>query len=546
MFGLMQDHPLLISSLIEHAATFHPEAEIVSRLADGSLHRTHWRGVGEQARRLANALRALDIREGDRVATLAWNSHRHLALYFGISGIGAVLHTVNPRLLSEQIEYIVNHAGDRLLFFDLDGAALVQQLAPRLRTVERFVALCGHDELPPGLDLPGLLCCDDIAAAQEARIAWPALDERTASSLCYTSGTTGHPNGVLYSHRSTVLQALASLAPDALGLHAGDTLLLGAPMFHGNAWGVPHAAAMTGARLVLPGPRLDGRSLYTLMRDEQVTLSLGPPAVWTLLFEHLDADPGIDARQLALRRVVVGGAALPRPMLERFQKVFAAEVLQAWGMTETSPLGLINQRLPRLAGLAGEALTQVRLKQGRGVWGVALKIVDDAGQPLPWDGESVGRLRVRGPWVAAGYFKDGGGPALDAEGFLHTGDLATIDREGHLQMVDREEDVIRSGGEWISSVAIEEAALRHPGVAEAAAIAVSHPKWQERPLLLIVRRPGHDLDRQGVLDSLVWRMAKWWLPDDVVFVDRLPRTGTGKVQKALLRAQYRDHLLSKP
>jgi fatty-acyl-CoA synthase len=543
MFGLMQDRPLLISTLIEHAATFHPETEIVSRLADGSVRRTNWRGIRDQARQVAQALAQLGVRQGERVATLAWNSDRHLALYFGVSGHGAVLHTVNPRLFQDQLDYIVNHAEDQLLFFDVSFAPVVEKLAPRLKTVRHFIALCARDQLPP-IALPDVLCWDEIVDIQSTGHDWPELDERCASSLCYTSGTTGNPKGVLYSHRSTMLHALMELAPDTFGLSSAETLMLIVPMFHANAWGTPYASAMVGAKLVLPGPHLDGRSVYTLMRDEKVTFSQGVPTVWQMLFQYLDANPQIDPRELALRRVGIGGAAVSRAMLERFEKGFGVEeVAQGWGMTETSPIGVIGKLLPKHAGLPEDHLVKVKLKQGRGVWGVDLKIVDDTGRPLPWDGKTFGHLRVRGPWVASGYFKGEGGSPVDGEGYFQTGDVATIDADGYLQLVDRAKDVIKSGGEWISSIDVENAAMGHPAVAEAAIIGVSHPKWQERPLLLVVKRAGHDIDRQGMLDFLAPRIAKWWLPDDVVFVSELPHTATGKVLKTQLRAQYRDHEL---
>jgi len=543
MLGLMQDRPLLISSLIEHAATFHPDAEIVSRLPEGGTHRTHWRGVRDLSAQVANAMHALDVAPGERVATLAWNSHRHLALYFGVSGLGAVLHTVNPRLFPDQIDYIVNHAEDRVLCFDIGFAPLVQQLAPRLKTVRHYIALGDRAHLPPGLDLPGLQTFDELMAAQPAEITWPTFDERSASSLCYTSGTTGNPKGVLYSHRSTVLHALMELAPDTFGLSSAETLMLIVPMFHANAWGAPYGAAMVGARLVLPGPHLDGASVWALMDQERVTFSQGVPTVWLMLFQYLDQHPELDPRQLALRRVGIGGSAVPRAMLERFEQQFGAEVVQGWGMTETSPIGVISKLLPKHAGLSDEALLPIKLKQGRGVWGVDLKIVDDAGQALPWDGVAYGHLRVRGPWIASGYFKGEGGAVLDEEGFFPTGDVATIDPDGYLQLVDRAKDVIKSGGEWISSIDVENAAMGHPGVAEAAIIGVAHPTWQERPLLIVVPRPGQAVDKASILDFLSTRLARWWLPDDVVFVDALPHTATGKLLKTQLREQYRDYRL---
>jgi fatty-acyl-CoA synthase len=543
LFGLMQDRPLLISSLVEHAARFHPKAEIVSRLPEGGMHRTDWAGIRSEACRVANALKTLGIQPGERVGTLAWNSYRHLALYFGVSGSGAVLHTVNPRLFPEQIDYIVNHAEDQVMFFDTSFAPLVQKLAPLFKTVKAFVCMCTRDAMPP-IDVPNLHCWDDLIGGQSDAYTWPEFDERTASSLCYTSGTTGNPKGVLYSHRSTMLHTLMELAPDTFGVSSRETVMLIVPMFHANAWGTPYAAAMVGCRLVLPGPHLDGQSVYTLMRDERVTFSQGVPTVWLMLFQYLDANPDIDPRKLGIKRIGIGGAAVPRAMLERFENQFGAEVVQGWGMTETSPIGVISKLLPKHDGMDPEELVKVKLKQGRGVWGVDLKIVNDEGQVQPWDGEAFGHLRVRGPWIASGYFKGEGGSPVDDEGFFTTGDVATIDADGFLQLVDRAKDVIKSGGEWISSIDVENAAMSHPGVAEAAVIGLPHPKWQERPLLVVVKRAGAEVDRQGVLDHLAARIAKWWLPDDVVFVDSLPHTATGKLLKTQLRKQFSDYRLA--
>ncbi len=542
MFGLMQDRPLLIASLIEHAATFHPETEIVSRLPEGAVHRTNWLGVRQRAKQVANAMAALGVQPGDRVGTLAWNSYRHLALYYGVSGSGAVLHTVNPRLFPEQIDYIVNHAEDKVLFFDITFAELVEKLAPLLKSVKTFVAMTDRAHMP-AIQVPNLLCFEELLDAQSTDYTWPELDERTASSLCYTSGTTGNPKGVLYSHRSTVLHTLMELAPDTFGISSGETLLLVVPMFHANAWGTPYAAAMVGAKLVMPGPHLDGKSIYTLMRDEKVTFSQGVPTVWLMLFQYLDANPDVRPRELGVKRIGIGGAAVSRAMLERFENDFGAEVVQGWGMTETSPIGVISKLLPKHAALAGDELLKIKLKQGRGVWGVDLKIVDENGQALPWDGKAFGHLHVRGPWITSGYYKSEGGAVLDAEGFFPTGDVATIDPDGYLQLVDRAKDVIKSGGEWISSIDVENIAMGHPGVAEAAIIGVAHPKWQERPLLIVVKRPGQEVTRDGMLDYLGSRIAKWWLPDDVVFVDSLPHTATGKLLKTSLRAQFKDYRL---
>ncbi|MDP1894181.1 MAG: 3-(methylthio)propionyl-CoA ligase [Hydrogenophaga sp.] len=542
MHGLMQDRPLLISSLIEHAATFHPHTDIVSRLPEGTVHRTNWHGVCLRSRQVANALQGLGIQQGERVGTLAWNSYRHLALYYGVSGSGAVLHTVNPRLFPEQIDYIVNHAEDRVLFFDITFAPLVEQLAPRLKSVQAFIAMTDRAHMP-AINVPNLLCFDELLDAQSTDYTWPEFDEKSASSLCYTSGTTGNPKGVLYSHRSTLLHTLMELAPDTFGISSAETLMLIVPMFHANAWGAPYAAAMVGAKLVLPGPHLDGESVYNLMRDEKVTFSQGVPTVWMMLFQHLDKHPQLDPRSLGVKRIGIGGAAVSRAVLERFENQFGAEVVQGWGMTETSPIGVISKLLPKHAGMDPEELVKVKLKQGRGVWGVDLKIVDADGRALPWDGVAFGNLYVRGPWIASGYYQGEGGSVLDEEGFFLTGDVATIDPDGYLQLVDRAKDVIKSGGEWISSIDVENAAASHPGVAESAVIGVSHPKWQERPLLLVVRRPGASVQPQELIDHLGARIAKWWLPDEVLFVDALPHTATGKLLKTKLREQYRDHRL---
>ncbi|MFC7518429.1 3-(methylthio)propionyl-CoA ligase [Herbaspirillum sp. GCM10030257] len=542
MLGLMQDRPLLISSLIEHAATYHPEREIVARTVEGTLHRTNYAEVHRRAKRVANALKALDIEFSDRVGTLAWNTHRHLELYFGVSGSGAVLHTVNPRLFPEQIEYIINHAEDKVLFFDTTFAPLIEKLAPKLKSVRHFIAMTDRAHMPV-LDIPNLLCYEDLLAAQSEEYVWPEFDERSASSLCYTSGTTGNPKGVLYSHRSTVLHSLMECSPDTFGVCSSMCILLAVPMFHANAWGMPYATAMVGAKVVMPGPHLDGQSLYELMRDEGVTFSQAVPTVWLMLFQYLDQHPEIDMKKLGLKTIGVGGAATPRTMIERFERDFGADYVQGWGMTETSPIGVIGRLLPKHAGMTREEQTRVKMKAGRAVWGVGLKIVGDDGKELPHDGVAYGHLHVRGPWIAGGYFKDEGGKVLDKDGWFPTGDIATIDADGYVQLVDRAKDVIKSGGEWISSIDLENTAIGHPAVQEAAIIAAPHPKWQERPLLLAVKRPGKDLTREELLEYLGERVAKWWVPDDVVFVSELPHTATGKLLKTKLREQFRDYRL---
>ncbi|AFM19232.1 acyl-CoA synthetase (AMP-forming)/AMP-acid ligase II [Mycolicibacterium chubuense NBB4] len=545
MLGLMQDRPLMISSLIEYAAAFHPDAEVVSRLPEGHIRRSNWREVNERSKQVANALAELGIEEGDRVATLAWNSDRHLALYFGVSGSGAVMHTVNPRLFGHQISYIINHAEDRVLFFDITFASLVSQLAPELSTVRTFVAMTDREHMPevPGVPEDRLLCWDEFIGRQSTHYDWPEFDELSASSLCYTSGTTGNPKGVLYSHRSTMLHTLMAAARDANDVHSGSVILLVVPMFHANAWGTPYTAAMVGAKLVLPGPHLDGESVYELMKTEGVNQSQGVPTVWMMLFAYLDEHPEIDPHELGLRVAGTGGAALPLSMIERFDRDFGADAMQGWGMTETSPLCVIGRLLPKHERLSDAEKAQIKLKQGRGICGVELKIVDDEGNRLPWDGKAFGEVWVRGPWIASGYFKGEGGDKLDAEGFFPTGDVATIDPDGYLQLVDRAKDVIKSGGEWVSSIDLENAAMGHPAVAEAAVIGMPHPKWQERPLLVVVLRNGADATRDELIDHLAGEVAKWWLPDDVLFVDELPHTATGKVSKLQLRERFRDYQL---
>ena len=540
--GLMQDRPLLISSLIEHANTFHPRAEIVTRTVEGPIHRCTYGDIYRRSKQAAKALIALGVQPGDRVATLAWNTYRHTELYFGVSGMGAVLHTINPRLFPDQIEYIVNHAEDKFLFFDLTFVPLLEKLAPALKAVKGFVAMTDRAHMPAA-NLPNLLCYEDLLDAQDDDYEWPTFDERTASSLCYTSGTTGHPKGVLFSHRSTVLHSFAVCAVDGLKLSSAETALLIVPMFHVNAWGTPYAGAMSGAKLVMPGPALDGKSVYELMRDEKVTLALGVPTVWLNLFSCIDAANLDPKKDLCLRRVVIGGSAAPRAMSERFETQFGTFVVHAWGMTEMSPLGTICNLLPKHDGATLAQRLDVQGKQGRPVYGVEIRITDDEGKPLPHDGVAYGHLMVRGPWVTRGYFKSEGPSVLDADGFFDTGDVATIDPDGYMQITDRAKDVIKSGGEWISSIDLENAAMGHPAVAEAAVIGVAHPKWQERPLLVVVRKQGKDVSRDELLKFLEGKVAKWCLPDDVVFVDELPHTATGKLLKMKLREQFRNYKL---
>jgi acyl-CoA synthetase (AMP-forming)/AMP-acid ligase II len=543
VLGLIQDRPLLLSSLIEYAALYHGDTEIVSRSVEGPIHRTNWRAVGQRSRRAANALGRLGVQPGDRVATLAWNTWRHVELYYGVSGFGAVLHTINPRLFPEQIEYIANHAEDTVLFFDLTFAPLVEKLAPRLTTIKAYVAMTDRAHMP-AVNLPNLLCYEDLLAAESDVYDWPQFDERTASSLCYTSGTTGNPKGVLYTHRGNMLHSFAVCSTDCLGVSSGESLLLIVPLFHVNGWGIAYAGAMSGAKLVLPGPGLDGKSVYELLEAEECTLTLGVPTVWLMLFNHIDANRAtLRPRDLKLRRVVIGGSAAPRAMIERFRDEFGAYVIHAWGMTEMSPLGTVGNLLGKHRGLPVEKVTDLQSKQGRAIFGVDLKIVDDAGHELPRDGKAFGDLMVRGPWITSGYFRGEGEGAVDKDGWFRTGDVATLDPDGYMQITDRSKDVIKSGGEWISSIDLENAAVGHPAVQEAAVIGVHHSKWQERPLLLVIRKQGAEVTRESLLNFLESRVAKWWLPDDVVFVDELPHTATGKLQKMTLREKFKGYRL---
>ncbi|MBM3517471.1 MAG: long-chain-fatty-acid--CoA ligase [Alphaproteobacteria bacterium] len=539
MLGSMMDRPLLVSSLIEHAARNHGEREIVSRSVEGPIHRYSYAALARRAKQLAHALdRHLGIAPGDRVATLAWNGYRHLELYYGVSGMGAVLHTMNPRLFPDQLAYILNHAADTCLFLDLTFVPLAEALAPSLDTVKAYVIMTDAAHMP-ATTLPGALCYETLLAGQPDTRPWPPLDERTASSMCYTSGTTGHPKGVVYQNRSTVLHAYAACSVDALAISCRDSILPVVPMFHVNAWGIPYAAAMTGAKLVLPGPKLDGASLHELMEAERVTMSAGVPTVWLGVLGHMRES---GERFSTLERVVCGGSAVPRAMIEAFEVDHGVHMLHAWGMTEMSPLGTVCAFKPGMAELPAAERFAIQEKQGRAVCGVELKITDDAGRALAHDGKTFGNLWARGPWVCQAYYKDEGGEAFD-DGWFNTGDVATIDAQGYMQVVDRAKDLIKSGGEWISSIEIENLAVGHPAVREACVVAVKHPKWDERPLLLVVPAAGRTIDKPQMLAYLAGRVPNWWLPDEVLVVPELPHTGTGKLIKSQLRAQYRDYIL---
>ncbi|QNK01391.1 3-(methylthio)propionyl-CoA ligase [Dyella telluris] len=535
MIGLMMQQPLLVASLLNHATRHHADQEIVSRRVEGDIHRYRFVDLGVRSRRLATALAALGIQPGDRVATLAWNGYRHLELNFAVSGSGAVLHTINPRLHLDQIAYIVEHADDRAIFFDLTFLPIIDALQARLSTPRLFVAMCDVACMPPLHD--SLLCYEWLIDSHRSDYEWPSMDENTASSLCYTSGTTGNPKGVLYSHRSTVLHSYAGALPDAFNCSTRDTILPVVPMFHVNAWGLPFIACMVGAKLVLPGPALDGRSLYELIEAEQVTMSAGVPTIWQGLLAHVAEREGTFS---SMKRTVIGGAPCPTSMAAQFQKVHNVDVLHAWGMTELSPLGTVCSLKPAQLALSEDERYAIQAKQGRAVFGIDMKIVDPNGKALSWDGESVGDLLVRGPWVASAYFGDTATSPL-RDGWFPTGDMARIDRDGFMQITDRSKDVIKSGGEWISSIDIENIACLHPGVASATCIGVRHPKWDERPLLLVTRTKGSAVEKDELLSFFDGKLARWWKPDDVVFLDGFPLGATGKVLKNRLREQYGDH-----
>jgi fatty-acyl-CoA synthase len=543
MLGLMQSHGLLISTILKHAARHHPTAEIISRTHENSTARSSWAGLERQARRLVRAMTKLGIDNGDRVGTLAWNGTRHLEVYYAAPGMGAICHTINPRLHPDDIRYIIGHARDKVVFVDVSFTALLEMIADAIKDhVRDVVMLCDAAAMPEVALAPGmrLHCYDTLLDDASEDYQWPALDENTASALCYTSGTTGRPKGVLYSHRSTILHAYAVALPDVLDLRATSRILPVVPMFHVNAWGIPYAAALTGATLLLPGRHLDGASLAAFCNAERVSMSCGVPTVWLGLLQHLRSS---GERLDTVKRIMTGGSAAPPLLIDAFRDEYGVAVEHGWGMTELSPVGTYNAPKPVHSGLTGEAATRHMLKQGRVLSGVDMKIVDGEDEELPWDGRAFGDLKVRGPWVASAYYGDEPGSALDADGWFATGDVATIDPDGFMEITDRSKDVIKSGGEWISSITLENIALSHPGVAEAAVIAARHVKWDERPLLLVVPRPGHTIDTDQVLRVFDGKVAKWWLPDAVIVVPELPHTATGKIQKLTLRERYRDHYL---
>ncbi len=539
MLGLMQDWPLLCHRIIDHAAIQHGAREVVSRSIEGPIHRTTYREVRARALKVAQRLEKEGIRAGDRVATLAWNTWRHLEVWYGITGLGAVYHTINPRLFADQIIYIANHAEDRILFLDLTFVPMMEKLQEQLPTVKRFVILTDAAHMPQ-TSLRNAVAYEDWIGEVDGDFRWASFDENTAAGMCYTSGTTGNPKGVVYSHRSNVLHSMMALSPDAFDLSVQDTIMPVVPFFHANGWSIAFSAPMAGCKLVLPGAKLDGASIYELLDSEGVTMTAAVPTVWLMLLAHLEAN---NFKLPKLRRVLIGGSACPRAMIEKFEKTYDVTVAHAWGMTEMNPIGSICSIKPDYDAQDWQGILDVKVKQGSAPFSVEMKIVDDAGKELPWDGKTFGRLMVRGVSVAKSYFKGEGGNILDKDGFFDTGDVATIDQYGAMQITDRSKDVIKSGGEWISSIELENLAVGHPKVAEAAVIGVRHPKWDERPLLVIVPKKDETPTRDEILAFMEGKIAKWWIPDDVVFVPEIPHTATGKIQKMTLREQFKDYVL---
>ena len=534
----MQHWPLTLDRIIDHAATWHGRREIVTRSVEGPIVRTTYTAARDRAKRFSNALKALGVQRGDRVATLAWNTARHIEAWYGIMGIGAICHTLNPRLFVDQLCYIINHAEDRVILTDLTFVPTLLEKRAGLPTVEHIVVLTDREHMRPAV--PGLLCYEDLLERHSPDCVWGDFDEETAAGLCYTSGTTGNPKGVLYSHRSNFLHTLVTLTADVFALTARDTVLAIVPMFHANAWGLAFSAPAAGAKLVMPGPKLDGASVHELLESERVTTSAAVPTVWQGLLAHLRATGG---KLTTLERVVIGGAAVPESLFRAFEDDYGVRVSHAWGMTETSPLGTFNAPTPALTAMSADTQRCQQLKQGRAPIGIEMKLTDDEGSPLPHDGRTYGHLKVRGPFVASAYFKGEGGEIIDADGFFDTGDVSTIDENGYMQITDRAKDVIKSGGEWISSIEIENLAVGHPKAALCAVIGAAHPTWGERPVLLVRLKDGQSATPEEFLAHLEGRIAKWWMPDDVLFVDDIPLGATGKLDKKRIRAEMRDYVL---
>ncbi len=540
MRGLMQDFPLLVHRVLDHAARWHGATSILSRSIEGPLHRTDYATLSRRARALASACeRKLGLKMGSVIATMAWNSWRHLEIWYGVMGLGAIVHTLNPRLFTEQLAYIINHAEDQWIFTDLTFVPLFEKLQDSLPHVKGFIIMTDAAHMPASTSLRNPVCYEDLISEGSEDFRWPEFDENTACGLCYTSGTTGNPKGVLYSHRSNVLHGLMCALGDAMALSSRDVAMPVVPMFHANAWSIAFSAPIAGAALVMPGPKLDGPSIYEMLTEGKVTITAAVPTVWLMLLSHLEQNPHLRLPHLA--RVVIGGSACPESIMKAFVETYGADVIHAWGMTEMSPIGSLGVQSGRAAELPPDAWWTVKLKQGRPPFMVDMKITDDEGNTLPHDGRTFGRLKVKGPAVAKSYFKGEGLSAFDAEGWFDTGDVATIDEYGYMQITDRAKDVIKSGGEWISSIELENVAMSCQGVQEAAAIGLPHPKWDERPLLVVVRKKGAAVTREQILNHLDGRIAKWWMPDDVSFVDEIPHTATGKISKMELRARFKDY-----
>jgi 3-(methylthio)propionyl---CoA ligase len=538
MLGLMQDWPLLCHRVIDHAASNHAERPIITRSIEGPFHTTTYTEIRARALKVAQRLDRDGVKLGDRVATLAWNTWRHLEAWYGIMGIGAIYHTVNPRLFPDQIVWIINHAEDRVAMVDLTFVPLLEKLADKLPTVERYVVLTDAAHMPT-TSLRNAVPYEEWIGEVDGDFTWRSFDENTAAGMCYTSGTTGNPKGVVYSHRSNVLHSMIASTPDAMGISSRDVVLPVVPMFHANCWGLALTSPMQGATFVMPGAKLDGASVYELLDRYRVSFTAAVPTVWLMLLQYLEANK---AKLPHLKKVIIGGSACPRAMTKTFQDVYGVEVCHAWGMTEMSPLGSLCSLKPEYAGLTGEERLDVQAKQGHPPFGVEMKITDDAEKELPRDGKVFGRLKVRGPAVARSYYKEGD-DILDDDNFFDTGDVSTIDRYGYMQITDRAKDVIKSGGEWISSIDLENLAVGHPKVAEAAVIGVKHPKWDERPLLIVVLKKDQSASRDDILQFMRGKIANWWMPDEVVFIDEIPHTATGKIQKTALRERFKDFVL---